>query len=173
MIIVLFMIIAVLVAASLHYLDKLNNNYCWSCNHDRNERGTRAIEAKKAFYWSFVCYTALMLFICGVIGGTSYAKYVENRTFLDATVEQYEGAINLYEKHGVINLEKAASMALTDHKYEGYQENMAKFLTTLRQKVTRYNASITSKRIVGNNPLFSWLVIMPDDNMKVLKIYRP
>lgn len=172
MIIVLFMIFAIFAGALVHYLDKLGDNYCWTCNQDNEISGNKAIRAKKSFYTSGWIYTGLMLCIYSIVVCTSYDNYVDDRAFLDATMEQYEGAIDLYEEHGVINLEKAAKMALTDHKYEGYQENMAEFVKALRYRVTKYNKSIVSKRIVGKNLFFSWFIVMPDDNMQVLKIYK-
>jgi len=60
--------------------------------------------------------------------------------------------------------------AFTDLKYQGYQENIGKFINSLRNRVIKYNKAIVSKRVMGSNPFFSWLIIEPDDDMVVIKM---
>jgi hypothetical protein len=59
---------------------------------------------------------------------------------------------------------------MTDFKYQGYQENLAKFITTLRYKVVDYNETIVSKRVMERNWFFNWIIVAPDDDMKILKM---
>lgn len=97
----------------------------------------------------------------------SYCSYLQARTFYSATVEQYASAIEMYGDKAVLNVEDAA---WTDLKYQGYQKNIADFIKTLREKVAGYNERIIGKRIMNANPIFSWLIIMPDDDMKIIRL---
>ena len=33
-----------------------------------------------------------------------------------------------------------------------------------------YNKILVSKRTLGNNIIFDWLIVMPDDDMKIVKM---
>ena len=112
--------------------------------------------------WNVLVSVCLLASIAG-----SYFSYLEARTFYSATVEQYASAIEMYGDKAVLNVEAAA---WTDLKYQGYQKNIADFIKTLREKVTGYNKRIIGKRIMDANPIFSWLIIMPDDDMKIIKL---
>jgi len=111
--------------------------------------------------WNAIIVVAVGCFIM-----TSYTSYVNARTFYDATLEQYESAITIYEGKAELHVERA----FTDLKYQGYQESMTKFITDLREKVVEYNKNIISKRIMKKNPFFSWLIVAPDDYMKVVRL---
>lgn len=104
----------------------------------------------------------LIIVIC-----TSYGTYVDLRTSYDAAVKQYRQAVTIYVDHAQIDVKKAA---LTDFKYQGYQENAANFVRDLRRKVVWYNEGIVSKRVMKKNWFFNWLIIAPDDDMKVINL---
>lgn len=113
-------------------------------------------------FWN--CATALCLI---VVVATSYSTYLNTRTFYSATVEQYATSVEMYEDKAVIDI---GSAAWTDFKYKGYQENVAGFIKDLRGEIVAYNTMIISKRVMDANPLFNWLVIAPDDDMKIIKM---
>jgi len=98
---------------------------------------------------------------------SSYESYVDIRTQYDATVSQYREAITLYKDNASIDVGQAA---FTDLKYQGYQKNMSDFVRDLRKQVTSYNRSLISKRVMGKNWFFNWVIIMPDDDMKILRL---
>lgn len=97
----------------------------------------------------------------------SYGTYLDDRSFFSATSEQYFSAITVYKDHAVIDMGKAA---FTDLKYQGYQENVGKFVVSLRNRIIRYNKSIIEKRTMGKNPFFNWFVVEPDADMVVMKM---
>jgi succinate dehydrogenase hydrophobic anchor subunit len=98
---------------------------------------------------------------------SSYTNYVDIRTKYDATITQYKEAITMYKDHATIDVGKAA---FTDLKYQGYQENMASFIENLRSEITNYNEMLISKRIMKKNWFFSWIIVAPDDDMKILNM---
>ena len=108
-----------------------------------------------------VCSVIPLVIICA-----SYQNYVEARTQYDATVSQYKESVMMYEKAAVINTAKA----FTDFKYQGYQENIAGFIKALRREVVRYNKTIISKRVMKRNFFLNWVIIPPDDDMKILRL---
>ncbi len=110
------------------------------------------------------CLLAALLI--GIVS-VSYANYLMARSFYSATVEQYTTAIEMYGGKAVIDIEAAA---WTDLKYQGYQQNIAAFIATLRDKITSYNEVIIQKRVLDANPLLSWLIIAPDGDMKIIKM---
>jgi hypothetical protein len=104
----------------------------------------------------------LVLFVNVAIISVSYHNYLEAKTFFEATNEQYSSAISMYEGYARLSL---ARSSLTDFKDQNYQNNLGKFVQDLKIKVISYNEIITKKRILKDNPIFSWLIIAPDDNM--------
>lgn len=92
----------------------------------------------------------------------SYNTYLDSRAFFSATKEQYRSALTVYKDHATIDI-KAASF--TDFKYQGYQEQIAGFVTTLRKRVTKYNETIIKKRAMKSNFLFEHTIVAPDEDM--------
>jgi hypothetical protein len=115
---------------------------------------------------SFVTYFLCMI-IPVVVLAASYTSYVDLRTSYDATVKQYRQAVTIYVDRAQIDVPKAS---LTDFKYEGYQGNVADFVRNLRREVVYYNEGIISKRIMKKNWFFNWLIVAPDEDMKVLNL---
>ena len=113
-----------------------------------------------------VC-SVIILIICSIIWGASYNKYLDARAFYTATKEQYFSAIEIYTNYAVIDMGKAS---FTDFKYSGYQDNVGSFVISLRNRIIKYNRNIVKKRVQGKNPIFSWLVIEPDDDMLIIKM---
>jgi len=97
----------------------------------------------------------------------SYWSYLDDRAFYSATSEQYHSAIKIYKDHAVIDMGEAA---FTDLKYQGYQENISNFISSLRNKIIDYNQSIVKKRTMNKNPFFNWFIVKPDKDMLVMKM---
>ena len=116
--------------------------------------------------WCFV-FTLIIIFLFVIAKWVSYDNYVDLRVKYDATIEQYAGAIEMYEDKAVIDVEKAA---FTDFKYQGYQENTADFIKGLRYEVVKYNKGLISKRLYEKNPFFGAFIVGPDDDMKILSL---
>jgi len=113
-----------------------------------------------------VC-SIIILAICSMVWGKSYNRYLDDRAFYTATKEQYFSAIKVYANYAVIDMGKAA---FTDFRYSGYQDNVAHFIISLRNRIIIYNKSIVEKRVQGKNPIFSWFIIEPDDDMLIIKM---
>ena len=105
-----------------------------------------------------------------VVIATSYDSYVATRVFYDATREQYAEAVKVYQDHAVIDMGAAT---FTDMKYQGYQQQVGELIMDLRKQIVRYNTEITSKRIMDKSWFYSWLIIAPDDDMKIIKMKAP
>lgn len=120
----------------------------------------------EGIFASILC-TMILTVILGATWGRSYKNYLEARSFYSATKEQYHSAIEIYVGYAVIDMGKAS---FTDFKYMGYQENISKFIITLRKKITKYNETIIEKRIMGKNPFLNWFIIEPDADMLIIKM---
>jgi len=134
------------------------------CKRKSSEDYIKATFVKFSLYFTGG-YSIVALFMLVVFIGGSYESYVDTRTFYDSTVEQYSTAVEMYGDKAVIDVESAA---WTDLKYQGYQENMSKAIRLLREKIVKYNKKIISKRIMKRNLFFNWLIVAPDDDMKVI-----
>jgi hypothetical protein len=99
--------------------------------------------------------------------GVSYSTYLDTRAQYDAVINQYKGAVTMYADYASLDMEKAA---FTDFKYQGYQENVAAVIIDLRKEMISYNRVLIQKRIMDKNPVFSWLIIAPDKDMKIINI---
>ncbi len=107
--------------------------------------------------------SACLVFMCW----SSYNTYLRARTFYSATVEQYASAVEIYGDKAVIDIKAAA---WTDLKYQGYQTNIATFIKNLRGEIINYNTLIIGKRIMKASSIFNWLIVAPDDDMKIIKM---
>jgi len=132
----------------------------------------REIEWSKEDFIKYFGRTAFVILVAAMIVNTvtlckSYSTYVTARTQYDAIVNQYKGAVTLYTDHATLDLAKAA---LTDFKHQGYQENLAAIVKELRREIVDYNATLISKRVMKKNPFFSWVIVAPDSDMKIINI---
>jgi hypothetical protein len=113
---------------------------------------------------------ALTIVIALIARWNSYDNYIELQKFYSATVEQYRGAVEMYEKKAVLNVDRAAWV---DFQYQGYQANIASFIIDLRKEVVRYNENLISKKLYKANRLFWPMIHMPDDSdMKIISLSR-
>lgn len=118
---------------------------------------------RTAAWASSIVGTIIVVLIISV----SYTSYLEARAQYDAVINQYKGAVTMYADYASLDMEKAT---FTDFKYQGYQENVAKVITDLREEIIEYNRVIIMKRIMDRNPVFSWLIVAPDKDMKIINI---
>jgi len=123
-----------------------------------------------------IAITAIYICIClfGTLGtafvvGDSYASYLSNRAFYDATIEQYRGAVEMYKDYAVIDMNKTR-FAFTDFKYKGYQQEISKMILDLRRKIVSYNRSFMVKKIKNASWFFNWYIIANDPNMKIIRM---
>ena len=111
--------------------------------------------------------SVILTIVLSITIGCSYTTYLDTRAQYDAVINQYKGAVTMYADYATLDMEKAT---FTDFKYQGYQENVANVITDLRKEVILYNKVLIQKRIMDKNPVFSWLIIAPDKDMKIINI---
>jgi len=114
----------------------------------------------------YTVFTGIIIII-GILSG-SYSNYLDDRSFYDAVIEQYRGNITMYKDCAKINLNQKGT--LTDFKNQGYQREISYKIDKLVHMIEKYNNSIIQKRIMKKNILFSWLIIEPDDDMKIISL---
>lgn len=124
-------------------------------------------QRKNTLKWLVPVFSIIMLCGNGVVIWFSYTSYVDLRATYDATIEQYATSIEMYGDKAVIDLKNAA---WTDFKYQGYQQNAAKFIADLRSELTAYNKAFISKKKFHENWFFGWVIIPPDSDMKIVSM---
>lgn len=103
--------------------------------------------------------------------GTSYESYLDARAYYDNLLAQYQDSITLYENKAVaIDMERAAKNALTDLRFQGYQEKMAEFIMDLRSSIVWYNKMVIKKKYMSRNFFYGWYIMGPDSDMKSVNI---
>jgi len=135
-------------------------SYAWT------DSTSKAVKRDNFLGGAVLSWVILSIFSLVIIA-ISYGGYVQIRTMYEATINQYKEAVTMYVNSAVINVEDAA---MTDFKYQGYQGNVAEFIKDLRVKVVEYNETLIGKRIMKSNFMFSWLIVAPDDDMKILRL---
>jgi len=103
-----------------------------------------------------------------IIAGGSYSNYIDAKRFHNATHHQYEQAIQSYSDRALMN--PGAKTALTDSKYNNYQDNIAKLIRDYRNTLINYNRIVVGKIIWKNNILFGWFIVELDPDMKELAL---
>ena len=96
---------------------------------------------------------------------SSYYTYINMKQTHGQVMNNYQEAIETYGNKAIIN-----AKSLTDFKYEGYQESLSALIKDLRKKAVTYNEYYIGKIELHNNILFSWLIIPPDKDMKLLAL---
>jgi hypothetical protein len=128
------------------------------------------ISILRAVTWAIAIF-AMYGFVTVLCITGSYDTYLDARAYYDNVIAQYKGAITLYEDKAVsLDMEKAVKHALTDLRFQGYQNKMGDFVMDLRKAITDYNKTIIKKRIMDKNFFYGWYVIPPDPDMKTIDI---
>ena len=117
-------------------------------------------------YWIFgVIISVIGGIVLIDVLGTSYDTYLDNRSFYTATIEQYRSNVTMYKEYAQIDM-----TGYTDFRGQGYQKEMSDKIQNLANVIIKYNTSIIEKRIMKKNVIFSWLIIEPDNDMKIIKL---
>ena len=134
---------------------------------DKNwkSKGTR----HRVFFGWVGALTAISIFFVSTIVTDSYMSYLGSRSFYDATVEQYASAVNIYKDKAIIDIEVAA---MTDLRYSGYQENISKFIMSLRDRIIQYNETYVKKNRLKKNIFFGWFISNVDEDMKIISMSK-
>jgi len=110
----------------------------------------------------------IMGFLFPAIIGKSYKNYLVHRATYDTIVSQFRQSIEMYEDYAVLDF--SDQKGLTDFKYQGYQESITQLITDLRREIIVYNKIFIIKKKLDTNPFFSWFIIPPDEDMKLLQM---
>jgi len=138
---------------------------CWTIYRETGKKEEKAVNYIIA---AVMCSIISGLIIFGAMG-TSYQTYLDMRADYDAAVTQYRGAVDMYADYAVLDLNRVAK-SFTDFQYQGYQEHMSTSIMALRDQIVSYNRMFVKKRLMDKNILFDWLVIGPDEDMKIINI---
>ena len=142
----------------------------WSKYDHRNIMSRIRIWASRTILWAVIVFSIYGFFATIAIVN-SYDSYLNTRAYYDNVIAQYKGAITLYEDKAVaLDMEKAARHALTDLRFQGYQNKMASFILDLRRTITAYNKCVIRKRIMDKNFFYGWYIIPPDKDMQTIDI---
>lgn len=113
----------------------------------------------------WIVFAILLAVIITASLGKSWTENVEMHVIYDGTVEQYRDAITMYQDVAVINM----SVAFTDFKYEGYQDNIAGFVIDLRSQISHYNKLLIEKRMAKRN-IFMNILTFYDRSLPLIKL---
>jgi len=117
------------------------------------------------------------LVIGAIIGGVlctaalaiSYKTYVNAKAFSVATQRQYKDAVRVYDDVIRVNYVMMRN-AITDFTGQAFAKEVSVKIEQFRQAVTKYNTMIVSKQVMGRNPMFYGIVVMPDPDMKIIEL---
>lgn len=131
-----------------------------------------AIFTKSSYNTVSYINTSIAIFIIGIIfilfiSPISYKNYLDCRSFYDSTRHQYKNTITIYSDIAKINVK---DKTLTDMKYNQYQNGITEFIKDFRDKIVSYNSTIIEKRKLKDSLFFSWIIVGPDEDMKLLKM---
>lgn len=124
-------------------------------------------EEPEGFLIMMILTLAVIILCIGVPMFASYNSYVDMKKTYEATISQYRNSVEMYEDKAVINVNEDS---FTDFKYKGYQENIAQMIRDIRNKVESYNNKYIGKQEFGSNPLFSWYIVGPSEDMKLIRL---
>lgn len=106
---------------------------------------------------------------CIITMWNSYDNYVDMKQHL-TNFNIHADAITSYEKFAELDTTKPGAVnPITDLKYQNYQGGIKDLIEDLKYSCIAYNKILVGKKILGNNIIFNWLIIMPDDDMKVIE----
>jgi hypothetical protein len=118
-----------------------------------------------------IVFTLIAVFIVCLTMFQSYNSYVTMKQCC-ANFEHLAETVTSYEKFAALNTRnvEVKSSEITDLKYQNYQGSVKDLIQDLRDVCVLYNDILVSKIAYGNNAFFSWLIIMPDEDMKIVKM---
>lgn len=154
--------IVMLTIISLFIVCVLVSLLSFTLSYSKDERVGNAIAG-------LVISSIISSIIVAVIVGISYGNYIGLKQN-NVVIKQYAESIDLYSKLTVPNKNVTQSLEITDLKYQNYQTSIKELIKDLRWRTVYYNKILIGKRELGSNIIFSWLIIMPDKNMEILKM---
>lgn len=128
-----------------------------------------------------VIFVVWTLLFTAVIRGGSYYTYLD-MVEEQAVIKQRAATINLYVDKALTEMQAGSgtirngdlvitkSTELTDFKYTNYQKEIATLVNELKYAVIAYNSNLVGKRKMYESPFWSWCIVPPDEDMKLLDI---
>lgn len=127
---------------------------CLACKYDR----------ESLIDWTVMANGAVVVILL-IVWFISYDSYIGMRQYI-ANFNTHADTIASYEKLAVLDTKAGP---ITDLKYQNYQRSIKDLVEDLKRSCINYNKIFASKEVLGNNIIFSWLIIMPDEDMKIVK----
>lgn len=106
----------------------------------------------------------IVIFFIIAVPSISYNSYLNLVEFRDGD----------YIEHKVKAIRELKKMIERDDNLiaetkNGYYESLAQEIRRLNDEVNWYNNMVISKQKFNDNIIFSWFIVSPDDNMKIIK----
>ena len=117
---------------------------------------------------SIIATSLILVTISTITILNSYANYARAKVFYETTQEQYRSSLIIYQGEKVLTIQGVS----TDLVNLGYQENIETFIRALRNRIIKYNNTITSKRIYATNLFFKPFIVLPDDSMIPIRMIQ-
>lgn len=120
---------------------------------------------------TLVCAIVCTVIVTGIsilVLATSYQHYIGLKQY-HANFENHAQTIKKYTKLAS-NFDNKTTTEITDLKYQSYQNSLKSLIESFRNYCTEYNKVVVGKRTLDNNIIFNWLIIAPDEDMKVVQV---
>lgn len=83
---------------------------------------------------------------------------------------EYKSAVHMYADRAVLNISDITKAnIMTDFKYQGYQQNIAKMIRDVREIVREHNEILISKQVYKRSLWFDMYITMPESD-KIIHI---
>lgn len=160
----IFILLLIAASAAIGYL----SYHCTDCS-------ARNVKISNA--WTGAIISLIMSAVIVIsTWAVSYNNYVGLEKSL-AVIEQYKETVELYASKGVKEFEPSAGLPagvlphseFTDLKYNNYQTQIGEMIREMRDTIVKYNATLTSKKVMKDNIFFNWLIYLPD-KLKTIKM---
>lgn len=157
----------IFISLFIGYLVFLDN-----CSHTYNKDDKRVrvyngwIEGFTGFLIAFV---VLLVLTC-IIWGKSYSTYLDLQCYRNSEIPLQKEAIQSYKNASIKAIGLDSETVMTDMKFQGYQQEVAKMIDNLKKTINLYNNELITKRRMKSSPVFSWLIFGPDPYMDIISI---
>lgn len=115
-----------------------------------------------------VCAAVILGVSCAIAPLCSFGTAADLDATYNGVIAEYGHAIERYTDSAV--LINVGEGTFTDFRYSGYQESVVGLIKDLLDKTSEYNHKLLMKRAYNANPVFSWLIILPPDSLKLISL---
>ena len=121
----------------------------------------------KVGFTSFAISSVCCILLMCIVWLWSWDTTVDMKQNL-ANLSAYKHTIETYKKNAMGEFKAGA--ALTDLKYQNYQQQIGQMITDLRGRIVSYNNSFVGKNAYKDNWLWSWCIFAPPEGSQLLEM---